>query len=62
MFKRRLQYTLADSLAALAGCASTGNSGNAEVVMEEFRVQSEPGIQVSGTATLRNARRRSGKC
>jgi pimeloyl-ACP methyl ester carboxylesterase len=44
MFKRLLP--LCGVLAVMTGCASTMGSGTAEITMEEFRVPSDPGIQV----------------
>lgn len=44
MFKRLLQ--LCGVLVALTGCASTLGTNTADVTMEEFRVPSDPGIQV----------------
>ncbi len=46
MFKRLLQLLFLGACGALAGCASTGGAGGGSIVMEEFKVQSDPGIQV----------------
>ena len=46
MFKRLLQLLFLGTCGALAGCASTGGAGGGGIVMEEFKVQSDPGIQI----------------
>ena len=46
MLKKLLQTGLIAGMVALAGCASTPGGSSAEIVMEEFRVPSDPGIQV----------------
>ena len=45
MFKRLLQLVFLGACCTLAGCASIGGTGG-EIVMEEFRVPSDPGIQI----------------
>ena len=39
-------YAMLISCALLAGCATIGNQSSTELVMEEFRVPSEPGIEI----------------
>ena len=46
MFKRLLQLVFVGACCALAGCAASGGAGGGEIVMEEFRVPSDPGIQI----------------
>ena len=46
MFNRFARLALLGAALALAGCAATGGGGNVDIVMEEFKVQSDPGIQI----------------
>ena len=46
MLKKLLQTGLIASMVAIAGCASAPGGSSADLVMEEFRVQSDPGIQI----------------
>ena len=46
MFKRLLQFVFLGACCTLAGCASIGGPGGGEIVMEEFRVPSDPGMQI----------------
>lgn len=47
MIIRLVRLALLGAIAAMAGCAATGNGGgNSDIVMEEFKVPSDPGIQI----------------
>ena len=47
MIIRLVRLALLGGVVAMAGCAATGGGGgNADIVMEEFKVPSDPGIQI----------------
>ena len=46
MLNKLLQTGLIAGVVALAGCATGPGGAPADIVMEEFRVPSDPGIQV----------------
>jgi pimeloyl-ACP methyl ester carboxylesterase len=46
MLKRFMRAAFCGVFAAMAGCAATQGGGSADIVMEEFKVPSDPGIQI----------------